>query len=145
MVPAAADPVHQATLPALGRLFMTPEQRRLLDTQRTGPASQDSSVPPADMLPSGTASGGRVVLNGVVRRAAGGPVVWVNGREIDAATSARSRVHLRHGPDAQNRVTLEEGDDGASARLKPGQAWDPASGRISDCAQCGAVASRQQP
>ncbi len=132
---ARADPGAAATPPALGRLFMTPAERRALDARRASAVSREEGAP-QDMLPAGTTAGRRVVLSGVVRRPGAGPVVWINGRELDPATMARSRVRLRHGPDAENRVVLEEGDEGASARLKPGQAWDPASGSVSDCRDC---------
>ena len=136
--PVVADTAAAATPPALGRVFLTPEQRRMLDAQRPGPASQGDSSLPRDLLPARTAAERRVVLNGVVRRGDRGPVVWINGREVDAAVLAHGGLQMRHGPDTQNRVTLESRDDRAVVRLKPGQAWDPVSGAVTDCVQCGA-------
>lgn len=135
--PAVAGEAHAAPLPELGRLFLTPEQRRMLDAERARPSSKLDSGLPGDLLPARAAER-RVVLSGVLRRGEGESVVWVNGRQADAAALARGRLQMRHGPDAQNRVTLESGDDGAVARLKPGQAWDPVSGDVTDCIQCGA-------
>ena len=120
---------------SLGRLFMTPEQRRTLDAGResgsdvlTDAAGLATSVaPPADTP---------VVLNGVVRRSRGPDVVWVNGNRANARLGQPLRVH--RGPDAGNRVTLENAD-GTLVRLKPGQFWDPATGRVADCSDCRAV------
>jgi len=75
-----------------------------------------------------------VVLNGVVSRSRGPDVVWVNGSRVDRS---HGRVQLRRGLDAANRVTLGDATDGTTARLKPGQSWDPATGRVADCYGCG--------
>jgi hypothetical protein len=123
-----------APLPAaddLGRLFTTPEQRRALD------AARENGGLPANPAPS-TATGpqpvdGQVVLNGVVRRRLGPDVVWVNG----ARAGADGRIRLRRGPDAAGRVVLEDGDNGGTARLKPGQFWEPSSGVVAECRGCG--------
>lgn len=116
---------------AIGRLFLTPQQRQDLD-QRRGAATSDTGLP-ADLLPARKLPVRRLVLNGVVR---GGrePLVWING---EPATALGKAVRVRSGPDRQQRVTLEVGRDGASARLKPGQAWEPATGTVHDCATCG--------
>lgn len=136
---AAPREAGAADKTSLGRLFLTPEQRRLLDEQRAHPASRIDSALPKDLLPARTAAGRRVVLNGVVRRASAEPVVWIDGRAAGAAPIAGGRLQVRRGPDAQNRVTLESTGDHAVARLKPGQSWDPVTGRVSDCVQCGAL------
>jgi hypothetical protein len=125
---AAAD--EAATL---GRIFLTPEQRRLLDEQRSnrgvaGPAS-------ASAAGGGTGSQ-RVVLNGVVQRGAEPASVWINGQPAEAAAISGNGVRTRRGRDAQGLTTVEIVRDGARVRLKPGQTWDLASGRVLDCAQC---------
>jgi hypothetical protein len=116
----------------LGRLFMTPEERRSLDSLREqggdafAPASGEasSSTTPADR---------RVVVNGVVRRSLGLDVVWVNGNRTGAPDAP---IRLRQGPDRANRVTLEDAADGTTVRLKPGQYWEPATGLVADCQDC---------
>lgn len=115
---AAADP--------FGRLFTTPEQRRALDARRDPGA--DAAVP-AGRTP--------VVLNGVVRRSRGPDVVWVNGSRAEDPVGP---IRLRAGPDRSNGVTLEDTADGATARLKPGQYWEPATGLVANCYGCGPVA-----
>ncbi len=121
----------------LGRLFMTPEQRHALDTLReTGTGSPVAAGTPA---PAGVAPVERpVVLNGVVRRSRGPDVVWVNGARAGAPDSP---VRLRLGPDPSNRVTLEDAADGNSVQLKPGQFWDPTTGRVANCYGCDAPAT----
>jgi hypothetical protein len=130
----AAQPASAAE--PLGRLFTTPEQRQALDALR-----DTGSTAPADaagLAPSAATPVDRqVVLNGVVSRSLGPDVVWVNGARTGAADA---RVRLRQGPDRSNRVTLEDATDGSSVRLKPGQYWEPATGRVADCYGCGAPA-----
>ncbi|MCB1596414.1 MAG: hypothetical protein KDI87_01765 [Gammaproteobacteria bacterium] len=112
--PAVA--LDQQMSPGLGRLFMTDEERRALDAARP-------SIHPGN--PDAAASapiGGRVVLNGILKRSDGPPMVWINGR---AASSKDSPVQVRRGPDTQNTVTLLDTADGRSVRLKPGQSWTP--------------------
>lgn len=120
----------------LGRLFTTPEQRRALDALREAGGTTPADT--AGLEPSAAAPVDRqVLLNGVVSRSLGPDVVWVNGARTGAADA---RIRLRRGPDRSNRVTLEDGADGSSVRLKPGQYWEPATGRVADCYGCGAPA-----
>lgn len=118
----------------LGRLFLTPEQRRALDALRDPNAPHPVTDLANNALPAGTPTDRTVVLNGVVRRSRGPDVVWVNG--VRASAAVGQPVQLRRGPDQHNRVTLENAE-GTVARLKPGQFWDPATGRVADCYGCG--------
>ena len=105
----------QASAP-LGRLFMSPEERRALDAGRApwrDPAAPEASLAPAP---------GRVVLNGVLRRSTGPAVVFINGQPAGGKDAA---VQVARGPDRQNTVTVRDAADGRSVRLKPGQSWKP--------------------
>jgi len=133
--PAAASADEAA---GLGRLFLTPEQRRVLDEQRSDPAIRIDTRLPKDLLPARLAVDRRVVVNGLVRRGDADPVVWINGQRASGAPIAAGRLRVRHGTDRQNRVTLEGAGGKAVARLKPGQAWDPRTGAVTDCIECGA-------
>lgn len=133
---AAPIPGHAAEL---GRIFMTPEQRRVLDQQRRDQSLPGGSGSDADLLPARTGARQRVVLNGVMRREGKPPLVWINGVAASEAAAGED-LHIRRGPDAGNRVTLESGSAPGSARLKPGQTWDRVTGRIIDCAGCGSSA-----
>lgn len=131
LIGLAAGPGHAAE--PLGRLFMTPEQRQALDALRGSGGELPADPVGRDPAASSPADG-RVVMNGVVRRSRGPDVVWVNGGRTGAP---EARIRLRQGPDSANRVTLENAADGSTVRLKPGQFWEPATGRVADCHDCG--------
>jgi hypothetical protein len=107
-VASAAEP------PPLGRVFFAPAERSALDAARDGTA-----VAPA------TPGTGTVTVDGVIHRSTGADVVWVNG---SAAAGVR-RV-----PAGRAAVVVETA--GRRVRLKPGQAFDPATGRVRDCVGC---------
>lgn len=116
----------------LGRLFLTPEQRQVLDEQR-GPNAQSLTNQDHNALMAGRPDERRILVNGAVSRSAGPDVVWVNGNR--AGTDRNPSVQLRRGPDQGNRVTLEDAT-GKRVRLKPGQFWDRATGRVANCFGC---------
>lgn len=111
---AAAEPLVS---PPLGRLFTSPEERRVLDAGKTPQTRADD--PAAAVSAAGPA---RVVLNGVLKRSYGPDVVWINGRPA-GGNDVPLKVH--RGPDSQNTVTLLDTADGRSVKLKPGQSWTP--------------------
>lgn len=127
---------------SLGRLFLTPDQRRALDELRGSHAPDPGTALGNNPLLAGMPTDHTVLLNGVVRRSHGPDVVWVNGAR--AGTDNNRLVQLRRGPDERNRVTLED-SRGTMARLKPGQFWDPATGRVADCLGCGTASSEKAP
>jgi hypothetical protein len=108
--------LDQQASPPLGRLFMSPEERRALDVARA--PGRDPAAPEASVVPTPS----RVVLNGVLRRSAGPAVVFINGQ---AAGDKDAPVQVARGPDRQNTVTVRDAGDGRSVRLKPGQSWTP--------------------
>lgn len=66
-------PVVQAE--ELGRLFFTPEQRTLLDTQQISGQSVESATP------------SYIIVNGVVQKRGGNRIVWINGAPQAAGKS----------------------------------------------------------
>lgn len=123
----------------LGRIFLTPEQRRLLDVRRRNPQRFDAELP-ADLLPGRPPASERVVMNGVIRRGQKPPLIWINGARAELLPG--HGVRLQRGPDTENRVTVSagrRGRSGAVMQLKPGQVWDLQSGRVSECAACGVL------
>jgi hypothetical protein len=106
---------QQASVP-LGRLFMSPEERRALDAGRV--PWRDSETSEAGLAPTVS----RVMLNGVLKRSAGPAVVFINGQLAGGKDAA---IQVSRGPDRQNAVTLQDSADGRSVRLKPGQSWTP--------------------
>lgn len=112
-----ATALDQQASPALGRLFMSPEERRALDAGRAPYRNPDD---PYTAAPASNTS--PVLLNGVLRRSAGPAVVWINGQ---AAGSEDAVVQVRRGPDRHNTVTVFDPADGRSVSLKPGESWTP--------------------
>lgn len=126
----------------LGRLFHTPAERALLDAAREAVAlpldvpveAPGPTVPsaPGDDAPAAAAP---VTVNGVVQRERGPSTAWING-----AAGTRVELEARDGGQVRiGRGVVEIGGErhGAArdvpatrARVKPGQVFDPAQGRV---------------
>lgn len=124
------------------RLFTTPAERARLDELRA--ARQAEPAGGSDAPASGTAGDqgaptarpeppppAPVRLRGFVRRSDGPGAVWVNDASSvdDARLPDDLEVHSGRLDGATVVVTLP---DGRRIRLKPGQTWDPESGRVVD-------------
>ena len=70
-----------AAADGLGRLFTTPEERRLLDQARRGEAQASPGA-----VPTGPSS---LSFNGYVLRSQGPPLVWINGAPVTSEEQAR--------------------------------------------------------
>jgi hypothetical protein len=114
----------------LGRIFLTPTERRLLDQRRMHPAQSTDGLP-RNLLPGRPQPAQRLVMNGLVRRGREAPVVWLNGERAGAAANVR----IAGVPDRRQSVPVES-DGNGTRRLKPGQAWDLQTGRVSECMPC---------
>jgi hypothetical protein len=148
----APAPSEARALPALGRLLLTPEQRRELDLRRARQATESDATSPDDLLPDGATARRRVIVNGLLHRGRGDTVVWVNGRALDATDGAAAAVQVGAGPNGGDRVAIRPGKHAAPVRLKPGQTWNPDTGEVTDCVQCvaprpavGAAPSEESP
>jgi hypothetical protein len=115
--------------PALGRLFLTPEQRAALDNARrnriraealAATVDKKARIPPARS----------VTINGIVSRSDGESTIWVNGRPTEGQTEDGMRVTIS--PGSQSAVVLREPEKGRRVRLKVGQKADLISGRIQE-------------
>jgi hypothetical protein len=124
----------------IGRLFWSPEQRRTLDQQRD--SGTRGVTPVGDPGPGLQPSDPSVLLSGVVRRSDGHDVVWINGKRAEQAGPA---IRVQRGPDSQNRVRIADADQGTSALLKPGQRWNPVTGKVEECHGCNAPAPAPEP
>ena len=117
----------------IGRLFSTADERSQLDELRKKQKITHKEVlleksgqkaEEATFLES-------YFLNGIVKRSNGQVSIWVNGVLVeDQASNESFRVHRRSG--AKNRVTLDVDGKTRRVRLKPGQAWDPVTGKVVD-------------
>ena len=112
----------RAQSPQLGRLFLSPEQRAQLDTQRYGAPPPDPALaaPPPPPPPPAPP----VELNGVVQRSSGRSTVWLN-------QEAQNEPHNRLASGKPGTLTLRL-SNGQVVQLKPGQRYDPASGTVSE-------------
>lgn len=99
----------------LGRLFFTPNERSALDARRK---ARVPDKPAAAAVVSPT-----MRLDGYVKRSGGRSTVWVNGETADEAQLPT---------DADPRVTVNIGERGARARLKPGETLDRGNGEVRD-------------
>ncbi|MGE0802458.1 MAG: hypothetical protein AB7G13_29365 [Lautropia sp.] len=104
---------------ALGRLFLTPAERRAIDAARQAPADAPAMQAPSTVPPPDPSR-----VDGVVRRSLGPDVVWIDGRptvlSADGGATA-PRIEADH-------VVLPTAD-GRWLRLRPGPSIDGA-GRV---------------
>ncbi|HTS55557.1 MAG TPA: hypothetical protein VMH26_19980 [Burkholderiales bacterium] len=115
--------------PALGRLFLTPEQRAALDNARRNKIRVEAMVSAAEKKPR-IPPAKSVTINGVVSRSDGESTIWVNGRPTEGQTQDGMRVAIA--PGSQSSVVLREPAKGKQVRLKVGQHADLISGRIDE-------------
>jgi len=101
----------------LGRLFFTPEQRQALDQRRRARVPDRPSAP---LVVSPTTR-----LDGYVRRQGGKSTVWVNGEALPETAPEAPRI-------GSGRVTVNIGEGGARAGLRPGEVLDRGTGEIRD-------------
>ena len=101
----------------LGRLFFTPEQRQALDQRRRARVPDRPSAP---MVVSPTTR-----MDGYVQRRGGKSTVFVNGEPIPETDSSAPRI-------GTGRVTVNIGESGARAGLRPGETLDRGSGEVRD-------------
>jgi len=101
----------------LGRLFFTPEQRQALDQRRRARVPDRPSAP---LVVSPTTR-----MDGYVQRRGGKSTVWVNGEALPETAPEAPRI-------GSGRVTVNIGEGGARAGLRPGEVLDRGTGEIRD-------------
>jgi hypothetical protein len=113
----------------LGRLFLTPEKRGILERQR------QLNVERALVM-----EGNQLRLDGVMVRSSGRSTVWINGiahQDGQAASEVRSRIDPRD----PSRVTLAVGEE-APAQLRVGESVNRATRERDDRLQGGELSVR---
>jgi hypothetical protein len=122
MLLVLAAPPDVAAVEPLGRLFLTPERRDVLERQRrTG------------KLEHAPADGEGISLDGAVTRSGGKTTVWINGRpQHDEALVAGVASRQPH------RATLR-GSDGTLLQLRVGEAVREGSRTQADLVAPGAI------
>jgi hypothetical protein len=99
----------------LGRLFFTPEQRQALDQRRRARMPDRPSAP---LVVSPTTR-----MDGYVQRRGGKSTVFVNGEPIPEHDASAPRID-------SGRATVNVGESGARAGLKPGEVLDRGTGQV---------------
>jgi len=119
----------RAEEPPLGRLFLTPQQRAVLDNARRNRVRAAAVEAAADKKPKPPPVK-NVTINGVVRRSDGEPIIWVNGRPTDGETDDGMSVVASPGTDPS--IVVREPEKGRKVRLKVGQRVDLTTGRVQE-------------
>ena len=101
----------------IGRLFFTAEQRQALDARRKARMPDRPSAP---VIASPTTR-----LNGYVQRGNGKSTVFVNGEAVPEHAPEAPRI-------GNDRATINIGESGARAGLRPGESIDRNSGEVRD-------------
>ena len=129
MLAMAADPAP------LGRLFLTPGERAALDVIRQNNRPPEKIITPgatgADEESSGApaAPPAVVTLHGYVKRSDGKGTVWVNGQPVQEKAS-NSNIEIGKLQGNTNNVQIKLPSTGQAVKLKAGQSYDPASGKV---------------
>lgn len=100
----------------LGRLFFSPDERAMLDRMRNNTPR------------SAAASTGQVTLNGLVRRSSGKTTVWINQMPQRGSENPQGITVLKS--TARSPVVPLQLPSGKQIRLKPGQTFDTAKGKV---------------
>jgi len=96
-----APPAQSEPSEPLGRLFLTPERRAVLERQRQLNIQEKTQE---------TVEVDKLHLNGVVHRSGGKATVWVNGRP-QRDGDGNTGVALRPSPQEPGRVAVSVGDE----------------------------------
>lgn len=120
----------------MGRLFLSPGERAKIDQNRGKDESADVAFGNVESGEAATPIEEGLALNGLVRRADGNDVIWVNGQIIGDRLGDSEEITVRIGPDKNNNVVIESAGIPRPVRLKPGQAWDRDTNAVVDCFRC---------
>ena len=116
----------------LGRLFLTPERRAVLEQQRQLNIQEQQAL-----------QGVTISLDGVVVRGNGKKTVWINGR-AQSDNSSDSGVSTKISPVNPGRAAIES-SDGAHIGLRVGQKLNRATREISDGLDGGRLEVKSSP
>ncbi|MFH1216375.1 MAG: hypothetical protein V1706_07735 [Pseudomonadota bacterium] len=137
--------VRAGSFPELGRLLTTPEERARLETFRHQRTPDELSPEPgwsnevAGENPASVEESRVYTLKGLVRRADGRHVVWLNeGSTLTGSITAEGAyVEVKSAGSGAVQILLP--DDAGRVVLKPGQSFDTATGKIYDVIDKGPV------
>jgi hypothetical protein len=116
----------------LGRLFLTPERRAILERQRQLNIQEVQTI-----------EGATVTVDGVVTRSSGRSTVWVNQRAQHENTLGTG-VAARISPNNPGRVTIAPGDE-SPASLRVGETINRGTGEKTDAIGDGRITVKPAP
>ncbi len=130
----------QAETARIGRLFLSPAERATLDVIRQNSKPPERIIkadePPVveeaeTRVEAPPTPAQAVVVQGYVRRSDGKGTVWVNGQAVQEKTAVKDfEIGRLRGDTDQVQIKLPQ--SGKTIGVKPGQRYDPASGRIAN-------------
>jgi hypothetical protein len=146
MLAMAADPAQ------LGRLFLTPAERATLDIVRQNSRPPEKIITPGA---SGEDSAGEgastpvavptvVTVDGYVKRTDGKGTVWVNGQPVREKSTANN-VEIGRLQGNTNDVRIKLPSTGQTFKLKAGQSYESASGKVGSLREIEPVAEKAVP
>ena len=125
MLLATGAPLARAQgAPELGRLFLTPEQRNMLDARRK------AKVP--DKPSAAAAESPYTRVDGTVRRSGGRSTVWVDGEPVTETTRSDTAARLSPRGARGEEVSIQVGEAKDRVNLRPGETLDRTSGQVVD-------------
>jgi hypothetical protein len=116
----------------LGRLFFTPVERSNFNTLRQNSKAPDKVIKAEEIkddevtVENSPGALKPVIMNGYIKRSDGKNTVWINDREISGSGTIKD---VSVGRLNNNRITVTLNNN-KSASLRPGQVYDPNTGKI---------------
>lgn len=114
-----AAPTNTVNPQPPGRLFFTPAERTALDEGRSLAPTEDAASPAPPVASN-------IQFDGLLRRPGRPPLIWVNGQPLTGPMIQQLNIT------GLNGQTLILQTDNKIVRLKPGQHYDRASGRVKE-------------
>ena len=130
---ALAAPLAEAQ--ELGRLFLTPEQRSALDARRK---ARVPDKPAAAVVASPVTR-----IDGYVKRSGGRSTVFINGDAVSETSPEAPRIDTANTPGGS--VSVNVGEGGSRARLRPGETLDRGNGEVRDVIGDGEIRVKRSP
>lgn len=125
----AAEPAQ------LGRLFLSPAERAALDVVRQNSRPPERIITPGadgedeEIADAPAAAPPVVTVHGYVKRSDGKGTVWINGQPAQEKSSIKD-VDIGRLQGNANEVQIKLPSTGQTVKLKAGQSYDPASGKV---------------
>lgn len=137
LIGLASMPLQATAEDDFGRLFSSQAERKKLDILRQNqklivvtPQKNMPSEPAVNELPE------PITLQGYVKRSDGSTTLWVNNKAVQENTTqdnveiGRLSKQKSSAKNASDSLNVRVPVNGKSARLKPGQVYDPETNRI---------------